>query len=91
MECLCKWFLVSIELCKAIATALTFTHPNFSMGIYIKLPAELNEVDVIVAGGALLSLAYNVTVSKIIHKWLSRLRRRWAPRRGRPRPVNPGY
>jgi hypothetical protein len=27
------------------------------MGIYTKLPAELNEVDVIVAGGALLVLA----------------------------------
>lgn len=27
------------------------------MGIYTKLPAELNEVDVIVAGGASLDLA----------------------------------
>jgi hypothetical protein len=27
------------------------------MGIYTKLPAELNEVDVIVAGGKLLRLA----------------------------------
>jgi hypothetical protein len=51
------------------------------MGIYTKLPEELNEVDVIVAGGTQLGLTTQWGISNNIVRWLSRLRRRWSSRR----------